>query len=80
MKALNLGKTINTEYLERHPFVSFDGKYLFFDSDRINPELPTEPVTLRKIKKLAMVPANGYQHIYWVNAKVIEDLKPKELN
>lgn len=79
LKAKNLGKKVNTEYLESRPFVSFDGKYLFFDSDRINPELPSEPVTLKKIQQLAYVPANGYQKIYWVDTKVIKKLRPDEL-
>ena len=78
-KPQNLGHKVNSEYVERRPFVSFDGKYLFFASNRVNPELPTEPVTLKKIQQLVMAPANSYQHIYWVDAKIIEELKPDEL-
>jgi Tol biopolymer transport system component len=78
-KPKNLGKKINSKYVERRPFVSSDGKYLFFASNRVNPELPTEPVTLKKIRELVNVPANGYQHIYWVDAKVIDRLRPEHL-
>lgn len=78
-KPRNLGNKVNSEYIERRPFVSFDGKYLFFASNRVNSELPNEPVTLKKIKKLVTVPANSYQHIYWVDAKIIEELKPNHL-
>jgi Tol biopolymer transport system component len=50
-KAKNMGKTISI--LEpKHPGISPDGKYLFFES-------------------------KGY--IYWVDAKIIEELKPKNL-
>lgn len=78
-KVQNLGEGVNTVYGERRPFVSFDGKYLFFSSDRINPGLPDEPISLKELQQLTNVHANGYQHIYWVDATVIEKLKPKEL-
>ena len=79
-KAKNMGKRINTRYRDKRPFVSFDGKYLFFASDRIkNPERPKKAMNLTELKQLLHVPANGWEHIYWVDAKVIEELKPKEL-
>jgi Tol biopolymer transport system component len=34
-KAINLGKNINTEYIESRPYISSDGKYLFFSSNRL---------------------------------------------
>jgi len=77
MKAQNLGKSVNSIYEDARPFVSFDGKYLFFASDRINPELPDEPISLKELQQLTNVPANGNQHIYWVDAKVIDELRPE---
>lgn len=77
-KVQNLGNKINSPYSERRPFVSFDGKYLFFSSDRVSGELPEGPMTLPELQRLTSVPANGYQHLYWVDAGVIEDLKPEE--
>ncbi|MFC1726558.1 TolB family protein [candidate division KSB1 bacterium] len=80
MKPLNLGERVNSTYDERRPFVSFDRKYLFFASDRIeNTELQDNPLTLKELKQLTNVPAKRRQHIYWVDAKVIEELKPDEL-
>jgi Tol biopolymer transport system component len=79
MKVQNLGEGVNTVYGERRPFVSFDGKYLFFSSDRINPELPDRPISLKELQQLTNVHANGYQNIYWVDAKLIEELKPNKL-
>ena len=51
----NLGNAINSDWRERFPSVSNDGKYLFFT--RRNDE------------------TNDF---YWVSAKFIENLKPKE--
>lgn len=73
----NLGDRVNSHYDERRPFVSFDGKYLFFASTRINPDIPERPITLLELQRLTDVHQNGYQHIFWVDAKVIEDLRPK---
>ncbi len=51
---INMGANINTkETVERFPYVSPNGKYLFF--------------------------VRGYGDIYWVNAKIIEELRPTEL-
>ncbi len=78
MKPQNLGERVNTGYWERRPFVSFDGKYLFFASNRIlNNKLPESPVSLQTRKDLTDVPENGYQHIYWIDAQVIDDLRPQ---
>ncbi len=79
MKPQNLGDRVNTPYLERRPFVTFDGKYLFFASNRIeNTELLDRPYTLQEIRQLTDVPEDGYQHIYWIDAAVIEDLRPEK--
>lgn len=53
-KAISLGTTINSTAFENSPYVTPDGKYLFFISQK--------EIT------------NG---MYWVSAKIIEDLKPK---
>ena len=50
---INLGTTINTSAHETRPYVTRDGKYLFF-----NRALP------------------GNKDIYWVDAKILEDLAP----
>ena len=72
--AQNLGARVNTGYHDWRPFVSFDGKYLFFSSNRIaNPDFPSEPVTLAELRNTTDVPADGFQHIYWVDATVIEE-------
>jgi len=79
MEPQNMGQEINTVYRDKRAFVSFDGKYLFFISNRINPELPKEPLTLKQVQRITSVPANSFQHIYWVDAKVIDGIKPEHL-
>ena len=75
----NLGDAINTDAEEVCPIVSHDGKYLFFSSNRksIN-TYPTNPLTLDQIEKALSSPGNGSYDIYWVDAKIIGELKPKE--
>jgi hypothetical protein len=79
-KAKNMGPGINTKYRDKRAFVSFDGKYLFFASSRIETkEFPKDAMNLTELKKLLNAPTNGCEHIYWVDAKVIDELKPDHL-
>jgi hypothetical protein len=59
----NMGPRINTAAKESFPFVSFDGKYLFFMSNRVS-ELNRTPIP------------DGPGNVYWVDAKIIEELRP----
>jgi len=62
-------------------YVSPDGKYLFFSSSRRDPALPKieSGTSLRDIINTKSVPGYGSSAIYWVDAKIIKDLKSKEL-
>ena len=53
----NMGDKINSAADDTRPYVTPDGEYLFFNSNK-----------------------PGNRDIYWVDAKIIEHLKPKELN
>ncbi|MCK5148644.1 PD40 domain-containing protein [bacterium] len=76
----NLGANINTQYGEARSFVSYDGKYLFFTSDRPGTLVMDESAkTLSELQKQYDIPENGLQNFYWVDAKVIEELKPEYL-
>ena len=55
-KPVHMGKKINSKKSENRPYVSPDGKYLFYASTK-----------------------SGNRDIYWVDAKIIEELKPKNL-
>ncbi len=76
MKPENMGRNINSVYRDKRAFVSFDGKYLFFISNRIDSEIPSGPLTLKQLQQLTGGHADSFQHIYWVDAKVIEELRP----
>jgi hypothetical protein len=62
-------------------FVSPDSKYLFFSSSRKDPALPkiTSGTSLRDIINTKSIPGNGSSAIYWVDAKIIDNLRPKNL-
>lgn len=74
-------KKINTEYNGFHGHVSPDGRYLFFTGTR-NPHFPhpDHPLSYDEIVKIFNSPFNGSTNIFWVDAKIIEKLKPKDLN
>ena len=58
-EAINLGEGVNSSGFEARPYVTPDGRYLFFTSDREESE--------------------GGEGIYWVDAKVIDQLRPTEI-
>ncbi|MFC1564735.1 TolB family protein [candidate division KSB1 bacterium] len=53
---INMGPDVNSSEYEFRPYVTPDGKYLFFTSNR-----------------------DGSGNIYWVDAKIIERLKPDDI-
>ena len=64
-KPKNMGRKINSEAKEGYPYVTVDGKYFFFYSTRIS--------VLNKNR----IP-DGPGNVYWIDAKIIEELKPSE--
>jgi len=72
----NMGDKINSKEIEYCPYVSPDGKYLFFTSYR-RPEraFPKGPASYEDIIKMYNSPQNGFGDIYWVDAKVINHIK-----
>jgi len=66
-KPRNMGKPINSEKLDYCPFVSPDGKFLFFTSQRIDPALKVPNYkNLPRILQLADGVENGLGNIFWV--------------
>jgi hypothetical protein len=61
-------------------FVSPDGRYLFFCSSRKDAAMPqvTSGTLLSTIIRTKSMPGNGASAIYWVDAKIIEELRLKE--
>jgi hypothetical protein len=74
-KAVNLGNTVNTEYLEFCPSVSRDGRYLFFTSNRPKEVAITETTAVRR--ELGVAPRGDRPDIdiYWMDAGFIQDLR-----
>jgi Tol biopolymer transport system component len=78
--AQNMGETINTSATEVYPFVSADGKYLFFGSNRrTHKDYSETPLTYEDKIRILNSPGNGNTDIYWVDAGIIETLKPADV-
>ena len=81
-EAMNLGERVNSSRWEFCPTVSPDGKFLFFASNRrfrIDAE-ETDRSFAAKMKILDQElngPGNGHSDFYWVDSKIIEELRPK---
>ena len=75
-KAVNMGNEINAGPKDLCPSVSPDGKYLFFTSTRrLYKQYSESPITYEEKIKILNSPGNGSMDIYWVDAKIIENLK-----
>lgn len=79
--ARNLGNKINTNAHENCPFVSLDGRYLFFNSYKKGKQEPywEQQLSYDEVMQKLNDIHNGFPNIYWVDAKIIEDLKPADL-
>ena len=76
---LNMGERINSSGHDVCPYLSPDGNYFFFTSSRKNYKNYSETnLTYEDIKHVNLSSGNGRPDIYWVDAKIIEELRPKE--
>jgi hypothetical protein len=72
-QAQNLGEVVNTEYGDLRPFVTADGLYLFFASNRPVPaQYPDGPLSYEETAALVDGPGNRMQDIYWVSAEMLD--------
>jgi Tol biopolymer transport system component len=81
-EAVNLGEKINTSAHENCPIISPDGRFLFFNSyknDENQSSYWKKPLSYDEVLKKLDTIYNGFPNIYWVDAKIIEDLKPDEM-
>ena len=64
-------------FAEFSPYVSPDGKYLFFMAARTGPAEPL-PATLTAdyLRDIHAGPQNGGVNIYWIDAGFLEELRP----
>jgi Tol biopolymer transport system component len=78
---INLGRPISTKHQDRFPGLSPDGKVLFFTSKRSSfGAYYKEPQSLDSLKNRYSKPGNGLEDIYWVDAKIIDKFRPKNIN
>lgn len=59
---MNMGPVINSAWKDEYPYVTPDGRYLFFNSNRPS-SINQKPIE------------DGPGNIYWVDAKIIQELK-----
>ena len=75
--ARNMGDRINSPASEVYPFVTPDGRYLFYSSSRRTHEVYSDtPLTYEDKIRILNSPGNGNADIYWVDARIIHELKP----
>ena len=68
---------INSEKLDYCPFVSPDGKYLFFTSERSQKDWHfNKPLNYSNLLKNIQSPTNGEADIYWVALKSVNSKTP----
>jgi hypothetical protein len=74
----NLGPAVNDPANTQHsPYVSPDGRYFFFSSNA--PAEPAAPslkgLTHARLAELNASPRNGNSDIFWVDARILEELR-----
>jgi hypothetical protein len=72
-----MGEDINSPTSgEGCPWVTPDGKYLFFSSLRFNhPYYQGEELAYETKMKILSTPGNGSEDIFWVDAHIIKQLR-----
>ena len=82
IEPINMGENVNSPVSgEGCPWVTPDAKYLFYSSIRCDYEYYSkEPLEYETKMQILNSPGNGSEDIYWVDAKIIEKLRLKELS
>jgi len=76
---VNMGEKINTASAQEYSaYVTRDGKYLFFMSTRlpVEKDLSNESHSFDNLTVIHNSPENGNSDIYWIDAAIIEALRP----
>lgn len=77
-EAINIGESVNSSYSDLRPFVTFDGKYLFFVSIGREPAAAPELAVLNNDTTAEpREPGYGMQDIYWIKADFLENLRTR---
>ncbi len=75
---INMGEKINNDRNANSPYVSPNGKYFFFGQSEFNvPEnLQGSNITINKLISFYNGPGNGESVNFWIDASILEELKP----
>jgi hypothetical protein len=76
---INLGKKINTKHNEGSAMITADGNYIFFSGAGTNHNYYNDVLSYADILNFNLKPQCGNSDIYWIDAKIIEELKLKTL-
>ncbi|MCP4724725.1 MAG: hypothetical protein GY863_06800 [bacterium] len=72
----NMGDRINSNRNEHCPVISQDGRYFFFSSGRLQFKNYSESILkYNDLVKIKNSPGNGQEDIYWIDAKIIDELR-----
>lgn len=79
--SINMGDKVNSAArAEYSPYVSPDGKYFFFMSDReLSQSRLPQKLTVDIINRLYKSPQNGNPDIYWISTDIFDGLREKAL-
>lgn len=74
---INMGNRINSQQNEYSPYVTRDEKYFFFMSMKTDNELfkDKEPFSYERLQRIYNSPGNGNSTTYWIDAKIIDELR-----
>nr|NQU88887.1 PD40 domain-containing protein [Bacteroidota bacterium] len=75
---INMGEGINSTGGENCQMLSPCRKYLFYTSRQYQGQVDQSGITYKHILEKWNEPQNGYGDIYWVDAGIIDQLKPKD--
>ena len=77
-EGVNLGPEVNSPGAAASaPYVTRDGNYLFFGSNRVKPfDFSARPATSRRLLDYFSGPQNGSTDIYWIEAAFLAKLRP----
>jgi hypothetical protein len=78
-RPVNMGRAVNTEGgREYSASLSPDGKYLFFMTSRLNPEIPRllERGAYMELQSAWTRPGNGNATVYWMSSAFLDRLRP----
>ena len=78
--ARNMGERVNSNAVDQAPGVTPDGKYLFFSSRRFCESFSKKTNNYNNTINKLNGPGNGSSDIYWIEAGIIDSLRPKKEN